>query len=119
MRTYRGHDQALKQPGEAPRRRSLRSLGSEREPATLSYGGGALSPTSRQHAYKSAVLALGLSSYPLAPEAGAHHEAIIAIPTIVRHPMHTHFRRARARAFCMPARRTGSDNCVASWALRV
>ena len=26
--------------------------------------GGALSPTSRQHAYKSAVLALGLPSYP-------------------------------------------------------
>ena len=35
MRTYRGHDQALKQPGEAPRRRSLRSLGSELEPAML------------------------------------------------------------------------------------
>ena len=36
---HRGHDQALKEPGEAPRRRSLRSLGSELEPAMLSYGG--------------------------------------------------------------------------------
>ena len=61
-----------------------------------------LSPTSRQHAYKSAVLALGLSSCPPNPQAGAHHGAIIAIPTAVR-------RDARARRsfwpFCMPARR--------------
>ena len=77
MRAYRGHDQALNELEEAPRRRSLRSLGSEREPATLSYGGGALSPTSRQHAYKSAVLALGLPSYPPQPTSGcssrSHH----------------------------------------------
>ena len=36
---HRGHDQALKEHREAPSRRSLRSLGSELEPAMLSYGG--------------------------------------------------------------------------------
>ena len=34
-----GHHWALNELMVAPRRRSLRSLGSEREPATLSYGG--------------------------------------------------------------------------------
>eukprot|EP01043_Picozoa_sp_COSAG02_P030450 COSAG02_NODE_1944_length_10307_cov_7.826019_5_plen_61_part_00 len=50
----------------------------------LSYGGAPLSPTSRQHAYKSAVLALGLTSCPPNPQAGAHHGAVIAIPHAVR-----------------------------------
>ena len=66
--------------------------------------GGALSPTSRQHAYKSAVLALGLSSCPPNPQAGAHHGAIIAIPTAVRRTMHF---GGRARAIFMRGRRDG------------
>ena len=65
--------------------------------------GAPLSPTSRQHAYKSAVLALGLTSCPPNPQAGAHHGAIIAIPTAVRRAMHF---GGRARAFCMRGRRT-------------
>ena len=41
----------------------------------LSYGG----PHYRQHAYKSALLALGLASCPPNPQVGAHHGAAIAI----------------------------------------
>ena len=106
---------ALNERVEAPRRRSLRSLGSEREPTTLSYGGPPLSPTSRQHAYKSAVLALGLTSCPPNPQSGAQHGAIIPIPTTVRRAMRF---GGRARAL-MHARPAGHYPTLASWALRV
>ena len=62
-----------------------------------------LSPTSCQHAYKSAVLALGLTSYPPNPQPGAQHGAVIAILAAVRRAMHF---GGRARAFCMRGRRT-------------
>ena len=48
------------------------------------------------------MLALGLPSYPPNPQAGAHHGAIIAIPTAVRRTMHF---GGRARANFMRGRR--------------
>ena len=62
-----------------------------------------LSPTSRQHAWQSAVLALGLSSSPPNPQAGAQHGAIIAIPDAARAT--AAFRRS-FWPFCMRGRRT-------------
>ena len=64
--------------------------------------GGPLSPTSRQHAYESAVLALGLPSYPPNLQAGAQDGAIIAI--LAARPRAMHF-GGRARAIFMRGRR--------------
>ena len=86
--------------GSSPSLAALARLGAGTRYAKLR--GAPLSPTSRQHAYKSAVLALGLTSCPPNPQASAQHGAIIAIPTAVRRAMHF---GGRARAFCMRGRR--------------
>ena len=107
MSRMRGEDVPRSRPGaktawggSSPSLAALARLGAGARYAKLP--GAPLSPTSRQHAYKSAVLALGLPSYPPNPQAGAHHGAIIAIPTAVRRAMHF---GGRARAFCMRGRR--------------
>ena len=82
--------------GSSPSLAALARLGAGTRYATLLRT--PLSPTSCQHAYESALLALGLASCPPNPQAGAHHGAIIAIPTAVRRAMHF---GGRARAFCM------------------
>ena len=86
--------------GSSPSLAALARLGAGTRYAKLR--GPPLSPTSCQHAYESAVLALGLTSCPPNPQAGAHHGAIIAIPTAVRRAMHF---GGRARAFFMRGRR--------------
>ena len=86
--------------GSSPSLAALARLGAGTRYAKLP--GAPLSPTSCQHAYESAVLALGLTSCPPNPQASAHHGAIIAIPTAVRRAMHF---GGRARAFCMRGRR--------------
>ena len=119
MSRMRGEDVPRSRPGaktawggSSPSLAALARLGAGARYAKL--WGGALSPTSRQHAYKSAVLALGLPSYPPNPQAGAHHGAIIAIPTAVRRAMHF-----GGRAGEFHARPAGHDPTLASWALRV
>ena len=86
--------------GSSPSLAALARLGARTRYAKLR--GAPLSLTSRQHPYESVVLALGLTSYPPNPQAGAQHGAIIAIPTAVRRAMHF---GGRARAFCMRGRR--------------
>ena len=107
MSRMRGEDVPRSRPGaktawggSSPSLAALARLGAGARYAKLP--GAPLSPTSRQHAYKSAVLALGLPSYPPNPQAGAHHGAIIAIPTAVRRAMHF---GGRARANFMRGRR--------------
>ena len=89
--------------GSSPSLAALARLGAGARYAKL--WGGALSPTSRQHAYKSAVLALGLPSYPPPTHKRVEHGAIIAIPTAVRRTMHF---GGRARAIFMRGRRDGN-----------
>ena len=86
--------------GSSPSLAALARLGAGTRYAKLR--GAPLSLTSRQHPYESVVLALGLTSYPPNPQAGAQLGAIIAIPTAVRRAMRF---GGRARAFCMRGRR--------------
>ena len=76
MRAYRGHHYALNEPVEAPRRRSLRSLGSEREPATLSYGGATIADQPPTRLQIGGATAGSAQLAPLAPRAcptRSHH----------------------------------------------
>ena len=76
-----------------------------RSGGSLHYATGTpLSPTSCQHAYKSAVLALGLTSYPPNPQARAQHGAVIAIPDAVVATAATVASALIVLPFCMPGR---------------
>ena len=101
MSRMRGKDVPRSRPGaktawggSSPSLAALARLGAGARYAKLP--GAPLSPTSCQHAYKSAVLALGLPSYPPPTHKRVEHGAIIAIPTAVRRAMHF---GGRARAF--------------------